>query len=203
MKASITPTIKHQSLARLNVTTLITPNVHPKSYSMITGIIDKIVFAALLLALFQLPILADHYHQYLQGYVDAGEKNLQQITQLAEQYHYPNVQAMLDEHQRNSTASVRADAQLKLQQIDQHRQAQAALAVFEHQSLWQQTLYMGNPTNLPQLKAVLQNFAPGIPLTPRYLLLCVVVALAFNLLAALPLQLARRFKHKSETRRAA
>ena len=168
---------------------------------MITGIIDKIVFAALLLALFQLPLLADHYHQYLQGYNDAGEKNLQQITELAHQYHYPSAQAMLDEHQRNAIASVRADAQLKQQQIDEHRQIQAALAIFEQQSLWQQTLYMSNPNNLPQLKAVLQNFAPGIPLTPRYLLLCVMIALAFNLLAACPLLIIRRYRRNTQTKK--
>ena len=164
---------------------------------MLTGIIDKLVFATVLLALFQLPILASHYHQYLQGYADASEQQIAQYQQLATQYHYSTVEAMLAEHQQNTLASVRADAALKAQQLAAFEELQAALNVFEQGNLWQQTQYMLQPAQYTHLTSVLRNYKPGIPLNPEYLGLSLLMALLFNLIAAAPWQLTRRYrKHK-------
>jgi hypothetical protein len=167
---------------------------------MLTGILDKLVFAGVLLTLFQLPILASHYHQYLQGYVDANEQQIAQYQQLALQYHYPSLEAMLAEHQQNTVESVRADATLKSQQLVALQELKAGLTIFEHGSLWQQTHYMLQPAQYPQLVSVLRNFAPGIPLNPEYLGLCLLAALCFNLIAAAPWQLRRQYRTQKHTK---
>lgn len=149
---------------------------------MITGIFDKLIFGVLCLGLMQLPLIADHYLQYLQGYTDAVSQEVRQYQALATQYNYPSVQALITEHQQSAIPSVKADAMYKQQRLAELVTLEQGLAVFKTGHLGQKIAYMVAPQHAEILRAVLPNFKPGIPLSPYYVLLCIGLALSFNVL---------------------
>ena len=58
---------------------------------VLARVIDKLLFAALFIAALQVPILADHYRQYLAGYFDATREQVAELEVLARQFNYPSV----------------------------------------------------------------------------------------------------------------
>lgn len=166
---------------------------------MISGIIDKLVFGAVMLAFFQLPILADHYQQYLTGYYDATLEEVEKLNALVIKNQYADADELITTHQSSPIASVRQDADNKKQLLIKHSQLNEAIALFERGSLTDKITYMFNPARHETLQRVISNFEPGIPLSPRYLLLCALAALGFNLLAATP---AKAIRHVRKKRRA-
>lgn len=163
---------------------------------MISGIFDKLIFGTVLLALMQLPLLTDHYLQYLQGYFDAVQKEVARDQVLAQKHNYPSVQALIEAHKTSHLPSVKADAENKSQRLAELAQLQQGISVLSHGHLGQKVMYMLNPGHSQTLVAVTQNFKPGIPLSPQYLLICALMALAFNMLGALPIKIVRRIKQK-------
>ena len=168
---------------------------------MISGILDKLVFGAVLLAFFQLPLLADHYKQYLSGYYDATQKEVDAIQQLAQQNNYADVHALITAHQGSNLASVRQDANNKQALIDRFDSLQIGINIFNDAPLWRKTSYMLNPSRHETLQRVITHFEPGIPLSPQYLLLCALAALIFNVLMASPIKIIRRIKKKRRLRK--
>lgn len=166
---------------------------------MIKGLIDKTIFGIVLLALFQLPLLSDHYYQYLTGYAEAKAQEINHQQQLAARHGYPSINAMLDEHMKANLASIREDAQHTRLLLEEYQSLQAGLALFEGGRLLPRLNYMFNPSRIDQLNNVIRQFEPGIPLSPNYLLICALIALLFNSTATLPIKLAqRRIRKKKE-----
>lgn len=165
---------------------------------MISGIFDKLIFGTVLLALMQFPLLADHYLQYLQGYFDAVKKEVARDQALAAEYNYPNVQALIEAHKTSHLPSVKADAESKSQRIQELAQLQHGITLLSNGHLTQKIIYMLKPSQSQTLIAVTQNFKPGIPLSPQYLLICTFIALGLNLLGAMPIKAARRLKQKQK-----
>lgn len=153
---------------------------------MIKGIIDKLVFGAVLVALFQLPIFADHYRQYLSGFEAGLRQEVNTLNLLAASTGYPSTQALIDAHKQSTIASVRIDADNKQTLLKKHQSAVAAIAIFNDGSLFQKSRYMLAPERIDTLKEVSKHFKPGIPLDVEYLLLCALFALIFNLTASSP-----------------
>ncbi|HEY7774149.1 MAG TPA: DUF2937 family protein [Marinagarivorans sp.] len=163
---------------------------------MISGIVDKLVFGAVLLAFFQLPILADHYQQYLTGYFDATHEEVEKINAMVVKHQYADTEALIASHQKSSIASVRQDADNKKQLLIRYKQLSDAVALFERGTLADKVTYMLNPSRHETLQRVVSNFEPGIPLSPHYLLLCALAALGFNALAASPAKAVRHIRKK-------
>ncbi len=163
---------------------------------MIAGIIDKLIFGVVLITLMQLPLLADHYLQYLQGYLDAIQTEVNRDQALAKQYDYPNVHALITAHKQSPIASVQADAEHKSLRIQKLTHLQRSILVFTDGTLADKIAYMLTPKHSKTLAAVTHNFKPGIPLNPQYLIFCTFFALLLNLLGALPIKLVRYVKHK-------
>lgn len=153
---------------------------------MIKGIVDKLVFATVLIALFQLPLFADHYRQYLAGFEAALRQEVEALHKLANQAGYLSTQALIDTHRASSITSVRLDADNKQALIIKHQDAVQAITLFNSGSLLDKARYMFAPERIDTLQSVSKNFQPGIPLNPEYLLLSALLALAFNLLASSP-----------------
>jgi len=84
---------------------------------MITRVLDKVVFAVLFIITLQVPILADHYRQYLNGYYDAIRDEVTLSSELAKQHGFSSVEAMLDSLQQNDEALVRDNASQKAQRF--------------------------------------------------------------------------------------
>jgi uncharacterized protein YciI len=167
---------------------------------MISGIFDKLLFGLFLLILFQLPLLADAYFQYLSGYYDAKKLEVNRLESLAAEHHYSDINALIAAHKTSSLPSVRADAENKSALVAEFESLKAAISVFNNDELWRKVFYMLHPDRTATLARVIANFEPGIPLSPRYLLLCALVALALNVLAASPLKLAARIRAKRRNR---
>lgn len=163
---------------------------------MISGIVDKLFFGVILLSLMQLPLLADHYLQYLQGYADAVEIEVLHYQKLANQYGYPNVEALIDAHKNSSLPSVKADAEHKSQKITELAQLKQGVALLTQGNLAKKVLYILSPNRSDTLLSVTQNFKPGIPLTPRYLLFCTLLALLLNIVGASPARITRHLRSK-------
>lgn len=153
---------------------------------MITGIIDKIVFGAVLIALFQLPLFADHYRQYLAGFEAGLRQEVNTLNMLAQSTGYPSTQALINTHRQSTIPSVRMDADNKHTLLLSHQQALEAIRLFNEGSLLDKTRYMLAPERMSTFKEVSKNFKPGIPLDINYLLLSALFALIFNLTVSSP-----------------
>lgn len=147
---------------------------------------DKLIFSALLLIALQIPILADHYRQYLSGFVDATEQQVAGYQRLADEFGYSSIDAMIVALEQNPEALIRADAENKKVTLAQLKELQLGLTTLQQGHYYEQAWYMLNPAHSETLKRVLDNFAPSVPLTPMAIIYSVVTAILLNLLLWLP-----------------
>lgn len=160
---------------------------------MILRLLDKLIFAVTLVLALQVPQLADHYHQFLSGLYQSTKWQVDGYEATARQYEYPDTNAMIGHHLQNNVASVRADAEQKLATLAIYEQLQDGMLVFKSGNLLKKAVYMFNPARLDYLKAALNNFKPGIPLSLDGLMFGLLLGLLLNYIAILPFMfLARR-----------
>lgn len=150
------------------------------------NILDKLVFGTLLLLALQLPLLADHYLQYVSGYFAALEKQVEGFALNAQLNGYDDVYAMIEDLLLNNTAAVRLDAQQKLSTLEEYEDLTLLLSKFANGNFLQQTWYMFQPSRYETLRNVLENFEPGIPLGLDEILYAIVLAMLLNLCLLLP-----------------
>lgn len=153
---------------------------------IVIRLVDKLVFSALLLIALQIPILADHYRQYLSGFVDATEQQVAGYQRLADEFGYPSIDAMIVALEQNPEAVIRADAENKKVTLAQLKELQHGLTTLQQGHYYEQAWYMFTPTHSETLKRVLENFAPSVPLTPTAIIYSVVTAMLLNFLLWLP-----------------
>ncbi|MDM7861936.1 DUF2937 family protein [Alteromonas sp. ASW11-36] len=147
---------------------------------MIAKLVSKLLFAAVLLLLFQVPILNQQYVQYLSGYIDANQKQIDALEILASNNGYPSVDTLLAQWLSNSDPVIRADAQNKQTMLVETEKLRGDLVYLRDAHYFQALLYFINPANAEHLPAVWRNFKPGIPLTIEPLLFSVLLALVFS-----------------------
>jgi hypothetical protein len=149
--------------------------------NFIINIFDKIVFGALLLLFFQVPILADHYLQYVSGYFDATERQVEGFKANAAQHNYPDVYAMIEDLLANTNSVVRTDAQQKMQTMKEYEELKLSIATLKEGNIYERAWFMFNPSRWETLNKVYGNFKPGIPLSLQ--------DIGFSLLTALILSI--------------
>lgn len=153
---------------------------------MIGRLIDKLVFGAALLFALQMPLLVDHYHQYLSGLYKATKWQVDGYEATAKAHEFADLNSMIDNHMKNAEPSVRADAEQKLETMEMLAELNAGMDTFAHGHLLEKMLFMLHPERVHVLKEVLHNFKVGIPLSASGLLFGVVFALLLNVLIMLP-----------------
>ena len=163
---------------------------------IILRLIDKIVFAALLILMLQVPIVTDHYVQYLNGYVDATQAEVDHYQQLADTYGYTNINAMLTALQTNQDPLVRDDAQHKQIVMQAHNEAQQALANLRTSNYFEQAWYFAQPAQYQRLSQMLNLYQPSLPLKPQAIGSALVTSLSLYLLLWLPLAWLRQRRKK-------
>lgn len=164
---------------------------------MIGKLLDKLIFGAALLLALQLPLLTDHYQQYLSGLYESTQWQVNGFQTTAHRFGYASVEAMIERHLTNEEPSVRADANQKLATLARYRELQAGMTIFRQGNLISKTIYMFHPARLHDLEKTLTNFKPGIPFTLSGIAFGVIAALLANLILTLPFfLLARRRKQK-------
>jgi len=149
---------------------------------MFVRIFDKFVFAILFVAALQIPILANHYRQYLNGYYDATREEVSAMSALAEQHGYPSVNAMVQALKQNPEAVVRADAERKSTLFTKLDELAHGIRILEYGHYYEKVWYMLTPSRTTTLERVLDNFRPSIPLTPSAIIFSFITALLANFL---------------------
>ena len=158
---------------------------------MIGKLFDKLVFATALILALQAPLLVDHYHQYLSGWYQATEQQVDGYEATAKAHQFADAQAMIKHHQNNADASVRSDAEQKMATISLLAELGVGMDIFATGNLLEKMGFMLQPNRIHLLKDVVQNFKPGIPLDAGGLVFAVLCALLLNALIMLPFRLFR------------
>jgi hypothetical protein len=153
---------------------------------VIKSVVDKLIFGAALICALQLPLLADHYQQYLAGFYQATKWQVDGYEVTAKMHEYPSVRAMIDRHLELNEPSVRTDAKQKLATLELFDELTIGVNTFETGNLFEKLTFMFTPSRYDSLKETSENFKPGIPLTPSGLGFGVVLGLLLNLLLMLP-----------------
>lgn len=163
------------------------------------NLLDKFLFAVLLLLALQIPILADHYRQYLNGFVTATQKTVSEYQALADQFGYDSVELMIDDLQQNPAPLVRRDAQNKALTVKRLNELESGLQILSSGHFLEQTWYMLAPQRFDTLKKVGNHFSPSIPLQPSAVIYSVVLALLINAVFYTPIWCVkgvRRLRHR-------
>ncbi|QJR79803.1 DUF2937 family protein [Alteromonas pelagimontana] len=158
-------------------------------------VIDKIVFAALFLSALQIPILADHYRQYLAGFYDATSEQVQQYQALADQFDYPSIEAMIDTLRQNPDRMIQEDASNKAQTVAKLDEISHGLETLQQGHYFQQAWYMFSPEHKNTLVRVMDNFAPSVPLSPTAIVFSLITAIVVNLIIWAPFWTVGKVRH--------
>ena len=163
---------------------------------MIGRLLDKLVFGVALIVALQMPLLVDHYHQYLSGWYKATQWQVDGYEATAKTHQFANAQAMIENHLKNPEPSVRTDAEQKLATVELLADLSVGMDTFATGNLLEKMLFMLHPNRIQVLKDVVQNFKPGIPLNASGLVFALVVALLLNFLLMLPFRVFGRKRVK-------
>jgi len=128
--------------------------------------------------------------------LDATQWQVEGYEANARQHGYADAKEMILDHQHNNVASVRADAQQKLDTLDAFDRLEKGLSIFSEGNILQKAIYMFHPDRYAILQKTLQNFKPGVPLGTEGLVFGVVAALILNLIIVLPFWLLARLLFK-------
>ncbi|NMH59371.1 DUF2937 family protein [Alteromonas ponticola] len=169
--------------------------------TLFVRVLDKILFATLLLIALQVPILADHYRQYLTGYYDATASQVEQYTVLATRHGYTSLEAMLSDLENNANPVIRDDTQNKYQTLIVLRQLDEGLSVLNQGHYYEQAWYMLSPAQNSTLKRVLDNFHPSIPLSVDAVVYSLITAILINVILWAPYWTAVRVKRWRHNRK--
>lgn len=150
--------------------------------------LDKVLFAVLLLGFMQLPLLSNHYLQFVSGQHDVLQQQVDNFQQNAELHQYSSIDAMIDDFKNNSNLAVRTDAEQKQQTMNEYEELNQAIIVFEQGTYYQKAKYMFSPQRWETLEKVLANFKPGISLEPLLLAYSGLAALLFGGLLMWPIR---------------
>jgi len=170
---------------------------------MIGRLLDKLFFGAALVLALQVPLLADHYRQFLSGLYESTKWQVDGYKATAKQYGYAGVGAMIEHHLRNDVPSVRKDAAQKRVALDRYEELRVAVEIFDKGNLIEKMLYMLGPSRYRYLQRTIENFKPGLPLTIGGWTFGVVVGFAVSFVATLPFMLwSQRWRRKKTSGKA-
>lgn len=149
-------------------------------------IVDKLLFAALFLLALQIPILSDHYLQYLSGYYDATRAETQATIELANTHGYASVNDMINDLKTNDAPVVRDDALRKEAAFATLLRVEEGIRTLEHGHYFEKVYYLLTPAHFETLSRVIDNFKPSIPLSPSAVVFSLLLALIANMLLWTP-----------------
>ncbi|WP_111979343.1 DUF2937 family protein [Algibacillus agarilyticus] len=131
---------------------------------MVLNVLDKTLFTVLLLSFFQLPTLINEYLQFVNGYYQATQVQVEGWKQNAKMHEYINVQAMIDEFKQNENPAVRTDAQQKEATLKEYDELIQAIRILKEGTFFEKTHYIFHPQRWPVLREVVRELKPSIPL---------------------------------------
>ncbi len=162
---------------------------------LMVRVLDKIVFTALFLTALQVPILADHYRQYLSGFFDATEKQVEQYQALADQFGYESVDALIDTLRQNPDPVVKQDAANKAETVSTMDELQTGIQTLSQGHYYEKAWYMFHPEQNATLARVIDNFSPSVPLDPMAVLFSLITAIVLNMILWAPFWCVGKVRH--------
>ena len=153
---------------------------------MIGNILDKLVFGTLLIVAFQVPIVGDHYLQFISGYFEATKTQVDGYKANAAKHEYTDVYEMVNELANNPNPVIRDDAVQKLQTLEEYEQLNLAITTLQNGNIFQRAWFVMQPERWESLNKVLENYKPGIPLKGSDVLLSILVALLASIIIMSP-----------------
>jgi len=152
--------------------------------NLIVNLIDKLMFGGLLLLAFQIPIISDHYLQFISGYYESTKSQVDGFKENAAIHEYLDVYAMIDDLSKDPKSVVRADAAQKLHTMHEYEELTSAIDTLKNGNIFERAWFMFNPSRWSALEKVMENFKPGVPLSPTDILYSVLTSLALSSLIA-------------------
>lgn len=164
---------------------------------MFKRIFDRLIFGGLLIAMLQIPMLADHYLQYLSGFYDATKQQVNSYEDNARLHGFNSAESLINALLQEKSSIVRVDAEQKRDILQQHHMLEQSIATLSEGHLIEKALYMFNPLRVDELQRVLLHFKPGIPIDIESIVICVVITFGLNAVLYLPLMLFQRRRSKT------
>ncbi|MGR5061515.1 DUF2937 family protein [Photobacterium sp. DNB22_13_2] len=164
---------------------------------MFKRIFDRLIFGGILIATLQIPMLADHYLQYLSGFYDATKQQVSSYEDNARQHGFDSAESLINALLQEKSSIVRVDAEQKRDVLQRHQILEQAMATLSKGHLYEKALYMFNPLRGDELQRVLIHFKPGIPVDMESIAICVAIAFGLNAVLYLPLMLFQRRWNKA------
>ncbi|TDO97951.1 DUF2937 family protein [Marinomonas balearica] len=168
---------------------------------MIGRILDKLLFGTALLLALQVPLLVDHYQQFLSGLYESTKWQVEGYEATAKKYEYSSLRSMIDHHLQNDVKSVREDAHQKLLTLDLFDELSKGIQIFNDGHLIDKAIFMLHPSRYVYLEKTIQHFKIGIPLSATGLTFGVVVAFIIHLLLTWPFIAVSRRASRNKVRR--
>ncbi len=132
---------------------------------IVTGLLDRLLFAAGLVLFLQIPQFIDHYTQRYAGYRQAVADSVQQYQTSADTHYEGDLRLMIHEFQNAETPAMR-DVGRKM---DRERlkldEMTAGLAVLRTGSLPAKLAHLATDIDMPLARATFEDYKPGLPLT--------------------------------------
>jgi len=153
---------------------------------MVVNLIDKIFFGLVLLAAFQVPILSEHYLQFVNGYYQSTSNQVDGYKVNALNHGYASVESMVSDLKNSANSVVRDDAIQKQKTLREFYELQQGVQLLKTGNIFQKAWYIFNPTRWHVLKQVLQNFKPGMPLSVWDIIYSTLFALLISTLLLWP-----------------
>lgn len=160
---------------------------------MITNILDKLIFGTLLVLIFQIPVISDHYLQFISGYYEATKVQVDGYKANAARHEYSDVYAMVDELLANPNPVIKMDAEQKLNTLQEFDELRKAVSVLKNGSIFTRGWFIFQPSRQEALGKVMENYKPSIPLNISDIVLSVIVALVLSALLMWPLRFLQSF----------
>ena len=132
---------------------------------IVTGLADRLLFAAGLLLFLQIPQFIDHYTQRYAGYRQALADSVQQYQASADVHYDGDLQLMIHEFETAAAPAMRDMGRKMDGERMRLDEMTAGLATLRSGSLPARIAQVARGYDSPLLRATFEDFKPGLPLT--------------------------------------
>lgn len=144
-------------------------------------LLDKLLFAALLVLGMQIPALVMQYQQILAAHYREAQQQLQQYQTLADRYYDGDFEQLLEVHRSNNVAAIRAEADILERLLQRNIYLKSQLNALMNKHLYQQLLHLMKQPDLAIAEEVYQGYNPTVPLTSDALIAGLTLAMIMNI----------------------
>jgi hypothetical protein len=136
-----------------------------RAMKIVTGLLDRLLFAAGLILFLQIPQFIDHYTQRYAGYRQALADSVQQYQTSATAHYDGDLRLMIHEFQNADAPAMRDMGRKMERERVRLDEMTAGLAVLRGGSLPAKLAHLAQDIDMPLARATFEDYKPGLPLT--------------------------------------